>query len=222
MEENNQNSTHEKEVDNLVDNYLDDIFNSTSEKLKNDNTPENQNLENLSKNLVNDVFKISLDGLKTKEKTKKKKKKKTKKYRLKTLHIDAKIDVIDEEDSEEYPEDKINKKEENKKEEIKKEEIIKEDIKKEEVKKEEVKKEEINEKAKIEKKAKKSRGHRKSNSMDLISENVVKKVTNNKKLIKKLQLIRPPPSNEINDDFYLNKYINNNKNKINDDICIIF
>jgi len=211
MEENNQNSTHEKEVDNLVDNYLDDIFSSTSEKLKNDNTPENQNLEDLSKNLVNDVFKISLDGLKTKEKTKKKKKK-TKKYRLKTLHIDAKIDVIDEEDSEEYPEDKTNKKEENKKEEIKKEDI----------KKEEVKKEEINEKAKIEKKGKKSRGHRKSNSMDLISENVVKKVTNNKKLIKKLQLIRPPPSNEINDDFYLNKYINNNKNKINDDICIIF
>ena len=211
MEE-NQNSTHEKEVDNLVDNYLDDIFNSTSEKLKNDNTPENKDLEDLSKNLVNDVFKISLDGVKAKEKTKKKKKKKTKKYRLKTLHIDAKIDVIDEEDSEEYPEDKINKKEENEKEEIKKEEI----------KKEEIKKEVINEKGKIEKKGKKSRGHRKSNSMDLISENVVKKLSNNKKLIKKLQLIRPPPSNEINDDFYLNKYINNHENKSNDELCIIF
>ena len=211
MEE-NQNSIHEKEVDHLVDNYLDDIFNSTSEKLKNDKTPANQDIEDLSKNLVNDVFKISLDGVKAKEKTKKKKKKKTKKYRLKTLHIDAKIDVIDEEDSEEYPEDKINKKEENKKEEIKKEEIIKEDIKKEV----------INEKGKIDKKGKKSRGHRKSNSMDLISENVVKKISNNKKLIKKLQLIRPPPSNEINDDFYLNKYINNHENKSNDELCIIF
>ena len=211
MEE-NQNSIHEKEVDHLVDNYLDDIFNSTSEKLKNDNTPENKDLEDLSKNLVNDVFKISLDGVKAKEKTKKKKKKKTKKYRLKTLHIDAKIDVIDEEDSEEYDDKIKNKKEENRKEEIKKEEI----------KKEEIKKEVINEKGKIEKKGKKSRGHRKSNSMDLISENVVKKVTNNKKLIKKLQLIRPPPSNEINDDFYLNKYINNHENKSNDELCIIF
>ena len=216
MEE-NQNSTHEKEVDNLVDNYLDDIFNSTSEKLKNDNTPENKDLEDLSKNLVNDVFKISLDGVKAKEKTKKKKKKKTKKYRLKTLHIDAKIDVIDEEDSEDC-EDKIKiKNEENKKEENEKEEI-----KKEEIKKEEIKKEVINEKSKIEKKGKKSRGHRKSNSMDLISENVVKKISNNKKLIKKLQLIRPPPSNEINDDFYLNKYINNHKNKSNDELCMIF
>ena len=216
MEE-NQNSTHEKEVDNLVDNYLDDIFNSTSEKLKNDNTPENKDLEDLSKNLVNDVFKISLDGVKAKEKTKKKKKKKTKKYRLKTLHIDAKIDVIDEEDSEDC-EDKIKiKNEENKKEENEKEEI-----KKEEIKKEEIKKEVINEKGKIEKKGKKSRGHRKSNSMDLISENVVKKISNNKKLTKKLQLIRPPPSNEINDDFYLNKYINNHENKSNDELCIIF
>ena len=206
MEE-NQNSTHEKEVDNLVDNYLDDIFNSTSEKLKNDNTPENKDLEDLSKNLVNDVFKISLDGVKAKEKTKKKKKKKTKKYRLKTLHIDAKIDVIDEEDSEDC-EDKIK--------------IKNEENKKEENEKEEIKKEVINEKGKIEKKGKKSRGHRKSNSMDLISENVVKKISNNKKLIKKLQLIRPPPSNEINDDFYLNKYINNHENKSNDELCIIF
>ena len=214
MEE-NQNSTHEKEVDNLVDNYLDDIFNSTSEKLKNDNTPENKDLEDLSKNLVNDVFKISLDGVKAKEKTKKKKK--TKKYRLKTLHIGAKIDVIDEEDSEDC-EDKIKiKNEENIKEENEKEEI-----KKEEIKNEEIKKEVINEKGKIEKKGKKSRGHRKSNSMDLISENVVKKISDNKKLIKKLQLIRPPPSNEINDDFYLNKYINNHENKSNDELCIIF
>ena len=206
MEE-NQNSTHEKEVDNLVDNYLDDIFNSTSEKLKNDNTPENKDIEDLSKNLVNDVFKISLDGVKAKEKTKKKKKKKTKKYRLKTLHIDAKIDVIDEEDSEDC-EDKIT--------------IKNEENKKEENEKEEIKKEVINEKGKIDKKGKKSRGHRKSNSMDLISENVVKKLSNNKKLIKKLQLIRPPPSNEINDDFYLNKYINNHENKSNDELCIIF
>ena len=214
MEE-NQNSIHEKEVDHLVDNYLDDIFNSTSEKLKNDKTPANQDIEDLSKNLVNDVFKISLDGVKAKEKTKKKKK--TKKYRLKTLHIDAKIDVIDEEDSEDCEDNIKIKNEENKKEENEKEEI-----KKEEIKKEEIKKEVINEKGKIEKKGKKSRGHRKSNSMDLISENVVKKLSNNKKLIKKLQLIRPPPSNEINDDFYLNKYINNHENKSNDELCIIF
>jgi len=216
MEE-NQNSIHEKEVDHLVDNYLDDIFNSTSEKLKNDKTPANQDIEDLSKNLVNDVFKISLDGVKAKEKTKKKKKKKTKKYRLKTLHIDAKIDVIDEEDSEEYDDKIKNKKEENKKEENEKEEI-----KKEEIKKEESKKEVNNEKSKIDKKGKKSRGHRKSNSMDLISENVVKKFSNNKKLIKKLQLIRPPPSNEITDDFYLNKYINKHKTESNDELCIIF
>ena len=213
----NQNSIHEKEVDHLVDNYLDDIFNSTSEKLKNDKTPANQDIEDLSKNLVNDVFKISLDGVKAKEKTKKKKKKKTKKYRLKTLHIDAKIDVIDEEDSEEYDDKIKNKKEENKKEENEKEEI-----KKEEIKKEESKKEVNNEKSKIDKKGKKSRGHRKSNSMDLISENVVKKFSNNKKLIKKLQLIRPPPSNEITDDFYLNKYINKHKTESNDELCIIF
>ena len=216
MEE-NQNSIHEKEVDHLVDNYLDDIFNSTSEKLKNDKTPANQDIEDLSKNLVNDVFKISLDGVKAKEKTKKKKKKKTKKYRLKTLHIDAKIDVIDEEDSEEYDDKIKNKKEENKKEENEKEEI-----KKEEIKKEEIKKGVNNEKSKIDKKGKKSRGHRKSNSMDLISENVVKKFSNNKKLIKKLQLIRPPPSNEITDDFYLNKYINKHKTESNDELCIIF
>ena len=216
MEE-NQNSIHEKEVDHLVDNYLDDIFNSTSEKLKNDKTPANQDIEDLSKNLVNDVFKISLDGVKAKEKTKKKKKKKTKKYRLKTLHIDAKIDVIDEEDSEEC-EDKIKiKREENKKEDNEKEEI-----KKEEIKKEEIKKGVNNEKSKIDKKGKKSRGHRKSNSMDLISENVVKKFSNNKKLIKKLQLIRPPPSNEITDDFYLNKYINKHKTESNDELCLIF
>ena len=216
MEE-NQNSIHEKEVDHLVDNYLDDIFNSTSEKLKNDKTPANQDIEDLSKNLVNDVFKISLDGVKAKEKTKKKKKKKTKKYRLKTLHIDAKIDVIDEEDSEDC-EDKIKiKREENKKEDNEKEEI-----KKEEIKKEESKKEVNNEKSKIDKKGKKSRGHRKSNSMDLISENVVKKFSNNKKLIKKLQLIRPPPFNEITDDFYLNKYINKHKTESNDELCIIF
>ena len=216
MEE-NQNSIHEKEVDHLVDNYLDDIFNSTSEKLKNDKTPANQDIEDLSKNLVNDVFKISLDGVKAKEKTKKKKKEKTKKYRLKTLHIDAKIDVIDEEDSEEYDDKIKNKKEENKKEENEKEEI-----KKEEIKKEESKKEVNNEKSKIDKKGKKSRGHRKSNSMDLISENVVKKFSNNKKLIKKLQLIRPPPFNEITDDFYLNKYINKHKTESNDELCIIF
>ena len=53
--------------------------------------------------------------------------------------------------------------------------------------------------------------------MDIISENIVKKFSNNKKFIKKIQ-----PSNETNDDFYLNKIINKNKSKNDDDLCIFF
>ena len=180
-----ENKNIEKEVDSIVNNYLDDIFSSTTKKI-NDPSKENLELEDLNKNLTDNNFKTQLDELKTKKKEKSnKKKKKNKKFRLKTLTIDARIDVIDEEDSDEVPEDKIQ---------IKKEEKVNKKVKK----------------------------HYKSNSMDIISENIVKKFSNNKKNIKKIQLIRPPPSNEINDDFYLNKFINKSNHKNNDELCIFF
>ena len=218
MEENNY-KTHQEEVVHLVGNFLDDIFNSTSEKLKNDNETEDKQIENLSLDLVNDIFKTSLEKVKTeaKEEKKKKKKKKNKKFRLKTLNIDTKIDVIDEEENEEEtPRDKIIFKKEKNIEQEKKE--LKKIKDKKEIKEIKDKKEK---KEKIDKKETKKKGHHKSNSMELISENVIQKFSNNKSL-KKLRLIRPPPSNEIKDDFYLNKYINKNKNKINDELCITF
>ena len=104
-----ENKQKENEVDNLVNNYLDDLFSSTSKKI-NDPPKENSALDDLSKDLVSDIFKTSLEEVKTKKKEKSnKKKKKNKKFRLKTLTIDAKIDVIDEEDSEEAKEDRIKK-----------------------------------------------------------------------------------------------------------------
>ena len=46
---------------------------------------------------------------------------------------------------------------------------------------------------------------------------------NNRKNIKKLQLIRPPSTFESNEDFYLSKIINNKQNgSDNNDICILF
>ena len=118
MEENESKPEEKIEIDNLVSNYIDDIFNNASDKLQNENSPEDKNLENITKNLVDDIFKTSLDGVKEikKKKKKGKKKNKNKTFRLKTLTIDAKIDVIDEEDSDEAHEEnkKVNK--ENKKE----------------------------------------------------------------------------------------------------------
>ena len=55
--------------------------------------------------------------------------------------------------------------------------------------------------------------------MDIIPE--LRRINYDKKILKKLQLIRPPPTNESNDDFYLNRLINNNKNG-NDESCKIF
>ena len=176
----------EEELDNTVSNYLDDIFSSTAEQLKKEESSENKEIEVLSKNLVDDIFKSSLEDITTKSNAKKKKNKK-KKFRLKTLTIDAKIDVIDEEDSEELPEDKTKKKN----------------------------------KAPIVEKVSK---HRKTKTMDLVSENVIKKINNNKKLVRKLQLIKPPPPSESTDDFYLNKFVNkeNEKKNNNDELCILF
>ena len=115
MEENNNPSKSKEDIDNLVNNYIDDIFKNATSEINKDAEPENEELEDITKNLLDDIFKTSLENAKSKD-TKKKKKKKDKKYRLKTLTIDTKIDVIDEEDSEESPEDKKkNKKnEENK------------------------------------------------------------------------------------------------------------
>ena len=202
MEENKaQTESKYPNIDNLVNNYIDDIFSNASDKLQKGNTQEQENteLENYTKNLVDDIFKTSLDDVKEKKKKKKKKDKnkdknktKNKKFRLKTLTIDTRIDVIDEEDdSDEAHED--NKKVKNEiQNEIKNE--IKDDIK-------------INR-------------HSKSNSIDFIPEQYMHKI-NNRKNIKKLQLVRPPSTFESNDDFYLSKFINNKQNG-NDDICILF
>ena len=208
MEENKNSTKTKEQLDNMVNNYLDDIFSTASNKLNQDESLENKQLDELSKNLVEDIFKTSLNDIKSQPEPKKKKKK-NKKFRLKTLTIDTKIDVIDEEDSEESFKDGTK---------IKREEKKKIDNKKEE------KKEIKNEKKEIKEVKQKSKKHHKTNSMDLISENVIKKINNNKKLVQKLQLIKPPPFNESNDDFYLNKYINKNegKKKSYDEICILF
>ena len=102
-------------IDNLVNNYIDDIFNNASGKLQQEDSQKNIDLENYTKNFVDDIFKTSLDNVKEikKKKKKSKNKNKNKTFRLKTLTIDAKIDVIDEEDSDEAHEEKKKIKNEN-------------------------------------------------------------------------------------------------------------
>ena len=196
-----QTESKNSNIDNLVNNYIDDIFINASSKLQKDNSKEQENteLENYTKNLVDDIFKTSLDDVKEIKKKKKKKNKdkkqnktKNKKFRLKTLTIDTRIDVIDEE------EDSDEAHEENKK--------VKDEIKDEF-------EDEINDEIKINK-------HSKSNSNYFIPEQYVHKISKRKD-IKKLQLIRPPSTLESNDDFYLSKLINNKQNG-NDDLCILF
>ena len=117
MEENKiKTESNNTNIDNLVNNYIDDIFNNASGKLQQENSQKNIDLENYTKNLVDDIFKTSLDNVKEikKKKKKGKNKNKNKKFRLKTLTIDAKIDVIDEEDSDEVHEEIKKIKDENK------------------------------------------------------------------------------------------------------------